>query len=269
MSFLTSQTIQKYYDMFGKIEVTFSKEVTKAVGLNQDDVLLKIAGLQWPSILYSSSFENAKVIVSLKPEQFEKIKQEGSGGMLRLGFKVPEKTDSLTFFINIKVRGFNRYSSQRQDLYFLQLDYTQRPPEDYIAIIGQFLEVNINSKKRADERIAIREDVIKKIGFVSATCLVYMDKVPRKCIIRDLSFGGTQLLIPGLAKFMQSKPVILRLTRIDNGENVDLKGTVVRADELEGRKDIAIVGVQFNPADVPMSFKTMLNKYLNTHSKAN
>lgn len=251
--------------MFSKIEVTYSKEVSKAVGLNQDDVLLKIAGVQWPSILYSSSFESAKVIISLKPEQFEKIKQESTSGMLRLGFKVPDKVDSLTFFINIKVRGFNRYSNQRQDLYFLQLDFTQRPPEDFIAIIGQFLEVNINSKKRADERIAIKEDVIKKIGFVSATCVVYLDKVPRKCIIRDLSFGGAQLLIPGLAKFMQSKSAILRLIRIDNGDNVDLGGVVVRAAELEGRKDIAIAGVQFNMAEVPMVFKTMLNTYLNTH----
>lgn len=268
MSFLTSQTIQQYYEMFCKIEVTFTKEVTKSIGLRQDDVILKISGNQWPSILYSSSFESAKIVTSLKPEQFDRLKSESATGMLRLGFQIPEKTDSLKFFINVKVKGYNRYSNQRQDLYFLHLDFIQPPPEDFIAIIGQFLEVNINSRKRSDERIPIKEETIKKIGFVSATCIVFIDKVPRKCIVRDLSFGGAQLLVPGLAKFLKDRQILLRLVRLDNGDNVDLSGTIVRADELEGRKDLAVVGVQFQPAAVPMIFKSLLNQYIKTHQKA-
>ena len=268
MGFLTSQNIQQFYEMFAKIEVTFNKEVTKSVGLNQDDVLLKMAGAQLPAILYSSSFESAKVIISLRPDQFEKIKHENNTGMLRLGFKLPDKIDTLKFFINIRVKGFNRYSSQQQDLYFLHLEFTQRPPEDFIAIVGQFLEVNVNSKKRADERIPIKEDVIKKIGFASATCTVFVERVPRKCIVRDLSFGGCQLLLPGLAKFLLNKEVVLRLVRLENGSDIDLVGKIVRSDEIEGRKDLAIVGVQFDTSRVPMTYKTLLNQYLKVYQKA-
>lgn len=262
MAILSSHSIQNYYQTFAKIEVTFNKEVIKALGLLQEDVYLKIAGFHIPCVLYSSSFETAKVIVSFKPEHLEKLKAGHQSGMLHLGFKSDEKTQPLKFFFNIRVKGYNRYSNQRQDLFFVSLEITQKPPEDYIAIIGQFLEININSHRRADERIPVKEDNIKKIGFASTTTLCYIDRVPRRCLVRDLSFGGAQLLVPGLAKFLKDKPIVLRLIKLDNGETIDLNGVIVRSEELENRKDLATIGVQFHKEKVPMVYKTLLNNYL-------
>ncbi len=264
MPLLTSQTLQSYFDLYSKIEVTLNKDVMKALGFIGDEVNLKIAGMQWPCIIYSTSFESAKVIVSFKPEQIERLRTGSTTGILRYCFQRPDRTELLKFFVNIKVRGFNRYNSARQDLYFVTLDFTQKPPEDLIGIIGTFLEININSKKRVNERIVIKEDIIKKLGIASTSNTIFVDQVPRKCLLRDLSFGGAQILIPGIAKFLQNKSIILRLVSLESGKNIDIPGSVLRVDEVEGRKDIASAAIQYDPLKIPMTYKTLLSEYMRT-----
>ncbi len=74
-------------------------------------------------------------------------------------------------------------------------------------------------------------------------------------------------MLLGIPKFLQDKIVQLRLLFSDTNEQVALNGSIVNAVFMEGRKDISIVNIQFNPNEIPMSYKFHINRYITSYQK--
>jgi hypothetical protein len=260
MSVVTSQQLSTYYDLYRSIEVTFNKDVTSLLGFLQDQVALKILGTQWHCLLYSSSLDGAKIIVNLKPDQIEKMRTGSNMVALRYGFRVPDKSEPVTFFTNAKIKGYNRYNNAtNNDLYFMTLEFTQRPSDDLVEILGRFLEANVNSQKRRDVRVSVSEATVKKIGFASCNTIVAVEQVDRKCLIRDLSFGGALVLIPGVGKFLEGRSAVLRLVFEETSQVITIPGKIVRVEGVEGRRDITLAAIQYDDSSVPHSYKLKIN----------
>ena len=260
MAVVTSQQLTTYYDLYRSIEVTLTKEVSQLLGFLQEQVALKLLGTQWHCLLYSTSLDSAKIILNLKPDQIEKLRGGSNLISLRYGFKVVDKAEPVTFFASGRIKGYNRYNSAtNNDLYFMTVEFTQRPSDDLIEILGKFLEANVNSQKRKDIRVSVSEASIKKLGFASCNTIVAVEKVDRKCLIRDLSFGGAFILIPGVAKFLQGRSAVLRLVLEENSQVLTLPGTFVRVDPVEGRRDITQAALQYDEAAIPHAYKLKIN----------
>jgi Tfp pilus assembly protein PilZ len=262
MSIATSQQISKWYELYKAIDVTFTKEIIKATNLDTRGVYLKCVGEQWPCVIYSSSFSGAKIVASSKAALMERIKHANGMVSLRLSFRLVDKLDPLSFFIGAKVAGFSPYSRGGGDLQFASLAYTQQPPDDYIEIMGRLLEANINSTRRREERILLTPDSMRRMCVVTKDSIVYVQGVPRKCILRDLSFSGAKAIIVGLAKFLVGKDCLLRVDMDEPRETIEIKGQIVRYEEVEGRKDLTAIAIHFDEQAVPMSFKMHVNDYL-------
>lgn len=263
MAIVTSQQLSTYYELYRSIEVTLTKDVSQLLGFLQDKVALKLMGSQWPCLVYSTSLEGAKIILNLKPDQIEKLRQGSNMVALRYGFRVADKTEPVTFFANAKIKGYNRYNSaSNNDLYFMTLEFTQRPSDDLIEVLGRFLEANVNSQKRKDVRMAVNEVTIKKVGFATCNTIVAVEQVDRKCLIRDLSFGGALILIPGVAKFLQGRTAVLRLVLEENSQVLTIPGKFVRVEPVEGRRDITQAALQFDDATIPHAYKLKMNDAL-------
>lgn len=266
MSITTSQQITKYYEVFRAIDVTFTREVIKTIGLDAKNVFLKCVGEQWPCVIHTTSFVGAKVIASSKSPLIDKIKKANNSVSLRFSFRFPDKTDPVSFFVSGRVQGFSPYA-QASDLQFISILYTQRPPDDLIELLGRFLEANVNSTRRADERILINPDNQRHLGLAAKETIVFIQGVPRKCILRDLSFGGAKVILVGLAKFLIGKECSLRIEFTDPAETLDIKGSFVRYEDVEGRKDLAAVAVHYDEAAVPMNYKMHINAYVTSVRK--
>lgn len=268
MPIITSQQIQNYYNLYKSIDVTFTREVVHILRFKPEQMFLKMVGDQLPCLLYSTSMESAKVILNLKTEQIEKLRNS-SQGSLRFGFLISDKNVPLYFFVNIKVKGYSHYSSSASpDVYFMTLEFTQRPNDDFISLLGEFLEANVNSHKRKDERISVNENVIHKIGFTSCSTTMLIEDVERKCLIRDLSFAGARLLIPGEA-VSEGTSGVLKLTVEDNNQQLLFPGKFTRIEFLENRQDIFLAGLMFDQDKIPLPYKIMINdffKQLRRHS---
>jgi hypothetical protein len=65
-----------------------------------------------------------------------------------------------------------------------------------------------------------------------------------------------------LAKFLVNKECKLRIDLEEPRETIEISGTVVRFEDVEGRKDLAAVAVHFAEATVPMIYKMHINDYL-------
>jgi hypothetical protein len=262
MAVTTSQQIGKWFELYKTIDVTYTKEIIKATGLDIRGVFLKCVGEQWPCVVYSSSFLGAKVIVSSKQALTDRIAKANGAVSLRFSFKLSDKPDPVSFFIGAKVLGYSSYPKSTEELQYASLQYTQRPPDDFIDILGRLLEANMNSTRRRDERILLNPDAMRRMGLLSKESFVFVQGVPRKCILRDLSFSGAKAIIVGLAKFLVDRECTLRVEMDDPRESLDVKGTIVRYEDVEGRKDLTAIAIHFDEQAVPMTFKMHVNDYL-------
>ncbi|MDR2029699.1 MAG: pilus assembly protein PilZ, partial [Treponema sp.] len=70
---VTSQKITTYYERYKAIDVTFTKEIIQVTGLITQQVYLKCVGDFWPCVVYSSSFQWAKVVANIKSGLVDKL----------------------------------------------------------------------------------------------------------------------------------------------------------------------------------------------------
>jgi hypothetical protein len=264
MSIATSQQIAKYYETYRTISVTYTKDVVKSTGLLPQNVFLKCLGEQWPCVVYSSSFNEAKILAPNKPGLMERIAKANNLVSLRLSFQVTENGDPVSFYIAGKASGFAPYAQSNGMLQFVVIQYTQRPPDNFVEILGRMLEANVNSTRRHEERILLNPDTMRKIGLARKETTVLIEGVPRKCILRDVSFSGSKMIIMGLAKFLVGKTCQLRMDLEDPRETIAINGKVVRYEDVEGRKDLTAIAVEFDQASVPISYKMHINDYIGT-----
>jgi len=267
MSIVTSQQIANYYNQYANLEVTFTKEVIKTTQLVSKQIYLKCLGYQWPCIIYSSSMTSAKIIANVKSSIQEVTRKANNVVSLRFSFQKAEKADPVSFFVSAKVVGYTPYNKDNPDLSFISLGFTQRPADDLIEIIGTLLEANMNSKKRKEDRIILTVDALRKMGLKAKETTVFIQGVPRKGIIRDVSFSGAKVIIFGVAKFLLNKEAVLRIELEENSEIIDIPGLIIRHEPVEGRKDIAAFALLFQEDQIPMKFKVIMNEYLKLQVK--
>jgi hypothetical protein len=261
MSVLTQQKITSYYDRYKGINVTFTKEIIQVTGLITQQVLLKCVGDFWPCVVYSSSFQEAKVVASIKSGIIGKLQSANNSVSLRLCFRNPETGAPVTFFVPARVAGYNEYGGSADTALF-NLQFTQRPPDDLIEIVGRVLDANINSSKRKDERVLLTADSMRKLNILSKDTAAFVQGVPRRCILRDISFSGAKIIMMGVAKFLMDRDTALRLDFDDPRESFLVRGKFVRAEAVEGRKELIALAINFDEALVPMGYKVRLNDFL-------
>jgi hypothetical protein len=66
----------------------------------------------------------------------------------------------------------------------------------------------------------------------------------------------------GVAKFLVNKDVALRVDFDEPRESFLIRGTFIRSEMVEGRKDLVALAMEFTEKLVPMGFKIRINEYL-------
>lgn len=267
MAVSTTQQISRYYDFFRDKEIIFTKANIKALHLDPRQVYLKCNGGQWPCLINSSSFQMAKVIVGTGGGAYNMMtKNKDATISIRYCF-LDQNNSPVQFFVNSIVDEIKPYQNS-QELALVTLNFTQRPPDELIWRIGEFAEASENFINRKEERIVINKDTLRKLGMEKDESMVNIDNVPRRCIIKDLSFGGTKIMLVGIPKFLINKPVFISLDFADLQQPIMLSGRIQNADFLEGRKDISVVNVSYDVENIPMTYKIRINNFITTYQKA-
>ncbi|MBQ9908203.1 MAG: PilZ domain-containing protein [Treponema sp.] len=262
MGIATSQQLTKYYDQYRDTEITFTKDIIRALGLDPRQVYVKCNGGQWPCIINSTSFQHAKIIVGTKGGAFQALAaKDNPTANIRFCFNEQEGDGIITFLVSSRVAEIRPYMNSK-DLVIVTLQFTARPPDDLIEICGRLLEANANAIRRREERIPINEDSKRKLNLAKEECNVIVQSVPRHCVVRDISFSGARVILIGLSQYLSGKEAILRLEFNEPSEILSIRGTIVAADLIQGRKDICIASLKFDESSLPLSFKMHLNTYL-------
>jgi len=266
MSVATSHHISRYYDYYRDKEIVFTKANLKSLRIDPRQIYLKSNGGQWPCIINSSSLQQAKVIVGTSSGVYTTIQKNRTAPIsIRYCF-FDQNNEPIQFSVNCNVLDVKPFQGSNE-LAMLTLNFTQRPPDDLILRIGEFIEVNENFQNRKEERIAINDNSLRLLNIPKEESYIFIAGVPRKCILKDLSFGGAKAMLVGIPKFLENKAVDLRLFFIDTNEKISLQGIIKNSDFLPGRKDISIVHIEFIPDEIPMTYKFHINSYITSYQK--
>ena len=266
MSVTTSHHISRYYDYYRDKEIVFTKANLRSLRIDPRQIYLKSNGGQWPCIINSSSLQQAKVIVGTSSGVYTTINKDRTAPIsIRYCF-FDQNNEPIQFSVNSNVLDIKPFQGS-SELAMVTLNFTQRPPDDLIIRIGEFIEVNENFQNRKEERIAINENSLRLLNIPKEESYIFIAGVPRKCILKDLSFGGAKAMLVGIPKFLENKAVDLRLFFMDTNEKISLQGVIKNSDFLPGRKDISIVHIEFVTDEIPMTYKFHINSYITSYQK--
>ena len=266
MGVTTSHHISRYYDYFRDKEIVFTKANLKSLRMDPRQIYIKCNGGQWPCIINSSSLQQAKIIIGTSSGAYAEINKNRNVSIsLRYCF-FDQNNEPVQFFVTCSVLDIKNYQGSNE-LSLITLSFTQRPSDDLILRIGEFIEVNQNFTNRKEERIGINKNSLRELGIPKEESYIFIAGVPRKCILKDLSFGGARIMLVGIPKFLENKAVDLRLFFSDTNEKIALKGVIKNADFLPGRKDISIVHIEFDVDEIPMEYKFHINIYITSYQK--
>ena len=266
MGVTTSHHIQHYYDYFRDKEIVFTKANLKALRIDPRQIYLKCNGGQWPCIINSTSLQQVRVFIGTGSGIYQAINKNRSVPISVRYCFFANNGDPIQFFVNSTVAEVKPYPASNE-LAIVTLSFTQRPPDELILRLGEFIEVNENFKNRKEERISLNENSLRQLGIPKEESYIFIEGVPRKCVMKDLSFGGARVMLVGIPKFLQNKQVDLRMFFTDTSEKLSLPGVIKEAEFLEGRKDLSMIHIEFSADDIPMSYKFHINTYITSYQK--
>ncbi|GHV81500.1 hypothetical protein AGMMS49991_00580 [Spirochaetia bacterium] len=261
MPVLTSQKIASYYDLYKTMEVTFTREIIQVIGMITQQVYLKCSGDFFPCVVYTTSFEGAKVVVNAKSGLVDKLQQTNNAANLRFCFASQESSTPVTFFVPVKAAGYSPYGSS-PDMVLFNLQFAQRPPDDLIGVMGRLLDANLNSVKRKDEQITLTIESQRRLRMMPKECAVLINDAPQRCIVREMSFGTAKLIFIGIAESLVDKEAALRLEFDDPRESYLIRGKFANPEPVEDRKELAALDLIYTEALIPMGYKIRINDYL-------
>ena len=195
MQNLTAQHLARLYEESGETEVTFNAQVIFESGLITSDVRLTVGSYHVPCVLYACSMKGARVIAEIGTNASDLLAHSSSTATLHLGFKQSDEKAPVSFFVPCKIENLSEYNPQKPHVRFATLDFTQKPSDSLVGILGSLLEIKTNALRRRDQRIVMTADNMKKIGLMSRESCLAIDGASRRCLLRDLSFGGAKVLL--------------------------------------------------------------------------
>ncbi|MGA2380473.1 MAG: PilZ domain-containing protein [Spirochaetia bacterium] len=258
MQNLTAQHLARLYEEFGDTEMTFNAQVIFESGLITSDVRLTIGANHLPCVLYACSMKGARVIAEIGHNASDILARNSAVATLHLGFKQRDEKAPVSFFVGCRVESLSEYNAQKQQVRFVALEFTQKPSDALFEILGSLLEIKSNSLRRRDQRIVLTPENMKKIGLESRESCVAIDGSSRRCLVRDLSFGGAKVLLSMLGLPQGPRKVLLKLQKCEVKDDTVLDGSIVRVEDVEGHEDLVALSIKYS-TDPPISYKQKIN----------
>ncbi|MDR2842789.1 MAG: PilZ domain-containing protein [Spirochaetaceae bacterium] len=265
MGTLTRQKIQEYYEQFKSIPVTFNKEIIKVTGLQAKQISIKCASDFFPCVVYSTSFEEAKVVANMKSGLVERLKDTNNAASIKFSFTIPATGEHVAFLVSVHAAGSAPYNGS-EEMSIFTMQYSQRPPDDLIEIMGRILDASVTAAKRKDENIPITATGFRKLKFSTKEIGLTIQGVPRFCVLRDLSFSGARAVVVGVSKLLLDKTGTIKFEFSDPQETFEISGKILSATPSPERKEMVLLEMSYNEP-VPMSYKIRLSEYLGTLRK--
>jgi hypothetical protein len=265
---ITTHMINGLYKNYNARQIAFNHSLIKHTGLEIKKVLLKIFGEQYNCIIYSCSMVSANIIVNLDNSAFNLLKKANDYITLRFSFRPEGYKNSIVFFVTGHVEGYKKFNN-KENIFFMNLSYTKRPPDDLIKILGGIIKEKENFEKRKGVRINLEKNTINRLGFKSNRAVAVIEKIKRPCIIKDISSGGAMILLSCIPKYIMNKKVSLFMFFKFLKKPLAVPGEIIRSEQIGDNKDIFGIGIKFDESNMPMTFAKLIHDFIDENENKN
>jgi hypothetical protein len=209
----------------------------------------------------------AKVLSPLGDAFFQNLKQANNLVSLHLVFLSPDSKREIPLFINAKVDSYNPYQGATSHLYFVSLNYLNKPPDDFINIIGQYFEHKLEPEKRQAERIVISSKNEMDFGIQPMDTFLFINGKGRKCILSELSVTSAKVVISGIVEEFENKRAIAIMKIKALKEVGEVVGDITRCEPISEQDGIISLILVFDETMMPPSYKMWIKECIEAIKK--
>lgn len=262
MSVLGSNALQNLFYQFLDTELTYNREVSAALGFLPSGSTLKLLGRHFPCVIHSSSFEEAKVLLRLPGEIRNDLETGSKLAALSLVFFNAKlgKNEIFQMYGAVSILQVQAGPEGFVSL-FLSLSYNHRPPDTFLELQGAYLSLQKEIHQRREERISLNQTTADHLGLASLNTIVSIEQIDRRCLLREISYGGAKIVLNGLGQYLTHKPFELQIHHLAKGKML-LPGHIMRAEEVEGHRELAVIGLKYQAEKVPVEYLQTVQKAL-------
>jgi hypothetical protein len=258
----TAQKIHFYYSRFSDREIIFNTDVIASTGLLPVKVSIKCLSETYPCILYVSSMIGARILVEAKVFMFDFIKKANNNVSLRLFFLEHGLGKEISFFIHSKVKSHNKYQGNKPNLFFMNLEFLNKPPDDFILILGGHIENESKMERRFQERIVINDTNQLEFGIQDVDTFLFIEGKGKKCVLNEISIFSAKVLMEGLPEDYMNKRVILLMKAQALKEMGEMVGEVTRCDTISKVENLISLIITFDQEAIPPVYKMWIGECL-------
>lgn len=257
---MNKKTLDDYYEKYEDQDLTFNLDVISSVGLLPKQMSFKCRTKSFPCILYSASMKGANILATLDDVFFENLNVAGKKVALRFYFFPPGDKKELSFFINSRVTSFKLYSTTKRNLYFLNIEYLNKPPDALIEILGNYFEISVHQEQRIQERMVINDELESQLGIRKMETFLFIEGNGKKCTLDELSILSAKVIINGKAETFMNHRVML-LMKIEGLSGMgEMVGQVTEAEEISDEEGLVSLIVFFDQENIPPSYKMWIGE---------
>ena len=260
MTLLGTSVLQNLYQEYLDTELTYAKDVAAGLGLLPAETSLKWQGELFPCVVHSSTFRAAKVLVRLSAIQWKALEFGSRITTMTLTFLQPKTGKKELFQFNGTLQVLQQNGAGQGEVsILLSVAFSHRPPEGFLQAHGSYLSLKKEANQRHEDRVPLNDEAKELLGLASLNTTVVIDHIERKCLMRELSFGGARVILTGVAPFLLEKPFTLAVP-FTGRTSIDISGKILRADAVDGHKGLAIIALGYHPDRVPVDYLRALQK---------
>lgn len=265
MPTVTSAKISEYYNKYKDQEVYFSKSICEITGLVSEKLKLKVGAYELPCILYASSLEKIIIILNLTENDMQKVKMARGLATIKFCFFHSTAKSPISFFISCHIKKINSFKLTTSSAYMIRLDFNQRPPDDFIEIVGKIIDNSVKFNNRKELRIRLDDKIAASLGMESVKSFVTIDKNIKPCIFADISTSGCCIIMADSPEIEEHKGITVQLSI--KGNTVNINAMIIRCEKVNNCPKLTRLGILYDKDEIPYIYKNMINNYLDMLEK--
>lgn len=251
-----NKVLDALYNEHKDHDVTLSQKVIRNIGLIVDQVLLKCGSAKVPCIIYSTSMVKARIIARMNDEILEELNKHKNNVSLRFTFFVKTQSQTISFYMNSKVINSEEYDGNRPDFYYISLEFTKRPPDDLIDILGNYITEQQSRHKRAEERVVFNGQENSSPFFKSMENFLFVSGNGKRCVLAEISIFSAKVLISGKPDEYKEGESAMLLMKSEALEGLgEMVGKIGRVDLINREEGMFSVIIVFNQDMIPPVYK--------------
>jgi len=252
--------IAEYYTKYKNHKLVLNKTISRSIGIKINNTTIKCLDENYHCILYQTTLVDAKILIKAQYPLFSKLNKVKNIITLHITLIDNDNGKDVPIYIHCKVSRYHQYTNDTPGIYFFSLDFLNKPPDDYIKILSEYIERETKHDRRITERIVISCEHNTDIDGQPIETYLFTDGKGKKCILSEISILSAKVLIKGFPSEYEKKKIILLMKTNTINKMCEMIGDVIYCDYISEKEQILSLIILFDQDSIPPTYKMWIGQ---------